>query len=310
MPNLQRSPPDQSNLALETNIPNTSDHYNSDSALHIEKRCDTDFYFNHAKKPKRSMEDLEDTTDPTLSLIMSLFADFKKQQDEKFDNINQTLNTIMSQNQDIRDTVEKLSTRQDELLTKVTSLESENSMMKQRISVLENRLEEQEKNACSTSLEVRNLPKQETENKSTLINIMQTLGTTLGLQTPLKTSEIKNIFRTKNNNVIVADFTTALRRDEYISKFKSYNKHQRESKLPVLDSSSVGASDKDTPRPIYVAESLTKKGRRLYFLAREQVRNKSLYASWTSFGRIFVKESEGSTPTLIVSERDLQNPPV
>lgn len=312
MPNLQRSPPDQTTLSVDINVPSSSDRYSSDSALNVLNQPETERYFNVTKRHKRSIEDLQTDTDgeggsqsdPTLMIIKSLFSDFKEQQDRKFNELNLTLNTIMSQNLEIHSTVEKLNKRQEELLSKVSKLELENSANKSRISVLELKLEQQERTACNTSLELRNLPKQDTENKSTLVNIVQNLGAVLGLETPIQAAEIKNIYRTKQD-AIVADFTTILRKEDFVTKFKHYNKRQKDNKQPRLNSGNINPSETGTPQPIYVSESLTTKTRRVFFLAREHVKNRRLCATWTSFGRVFVKREEDAAPIRVENEEDL-----
>lgn len=280
-------------------------HYSSDSALNVTHQTESgDHDYNVTKRQKRTFDDLGDETNSTLKVIKGLFAEFKEQQDLKFDSLTATLNTIITQNKDIQNTVELLNTRHDELLLKYNNLEQENIEIKQRMTSLETKLEHLEKNACSSTLEVRNLPKQVNENKKTLFGIMQSLGTTIGLDTPLQSCDVKNIYRSKSNS-IVAEFSATLRKEEIITKYRTYNKKQRLEKKPLLNTSNISTLDLGNPLPIFISEFLTSKVRRIFYFAREQVKNKTLIAAWTSFGRVYVRKEDGSPSVRIEDESDL-----
>lgn len=58
-------------------------------------------------------------------------------------------------------------------------------------------------------------------------------------------------------------------------------------------------------RKVFISEQLTMKGRRLFYAARMNVKSKKLAAAWTSFGKVYVRKEEGSTPVRINEESDL-----
>lgn len=297
---VQRSPPGSQQ---ELNTPNISVHYNSDSALNVQNKSDTDeIYFNTTKRQKRTFGDLSLQPMSSMSEIKAMFSEFKEQHDHKYESINTALTTIMTQNLEIQKSVETLTCQHEHLLTKINNLEQENSTYKKRLSYLETKLDLLEKSSYSTTIEIRNLPKQIQETKTYFTDTIKTLGSTLGLETPIQNSEIRNIFRSKSEAIVV-DFTTTLRKESLISKFRQYNKTRRESKEAPLNSQQIkipGAS-----HTIYISEYLTSKARRIFYMARESVKNKKLAAAWTSYGKVFAKKDEGSTPVRIDEESDL-----
>ncbi|CAF4882623.1 unnamed protein product [Pieris macdunnoughi] len=210
----------------------------------------------------------------------------------------------MTQNQEIQKSVENLTSRHDELLQKISDLEEDKDKLKQRVSSLESKLDLLEKSSCCTKIEMRNLPKQENQTKKILIGSILSLGSTIGLDMPVSESEIKNIFRSKNEAIIV-DFTTTSRKEDIITKYKNYNRLQRANKQPLLNTDIFNLPG--APKTIYVSELFTSKAKRLSFVAQEYVRGKKLVATWTSYGKVYVKKEEGSAAFRIEEESDLHN---
>ncbi|CAB3254395.1 unnamed protein product [Arctia plantaginis] len=56
---------------------------------------------------------------------------------------------------------------------------------------------------------------------------------------------------------------------------------------------------------LFISEYLSKQSRKLFYLARTNVKENKLAATWTSFGNIYVKKSEDSLPIRIKSEVEL-----
>lgn len=307
---VQRSPPAQLLSSSANTTTNLGDYYSSDSALNLPHNEVTDDYFNLSKnkRQKRSIEDLnllpEDNADPTLMIIKALFDDFKEQQDLKFESVNNALTTLVTRTEAIKNTVDTLNNRHEEILSKMNTMEQENKVIRQRVEILENKIEQLERYTCSTSIEIRNIPKSDREDKKSLINSLTSLGSTIGLEKPIQMCEIKNIYRLKSDS-IVADLSTTLRKEEIIVKYRAYNKRQREDKKPTLNSSDICALTLGPARPIFVSESLTTKARRVFFVAREHVKSKKITAAWTSYGKVYVKKEEGSPPIRIDHETDI-----
>lgn len=294
---VQRSPPGTLNLLSPAN-PNTI-HYNSDSALNMATTsAQEDNYFNITKRHKRCFDDSVDqaaTCNRDILDMQSLF-------DSRFEMLNNSLLTIMTQNQAIQKSVETMSIKHEQLLTKIDTLERENSEYRNRVLALENKVDMLEKNSRSTLLEIRNLPKQKTENKGVLTSILKTLSSTLDTNKPIEESEIRDVYRNKSNTVIV-EFTTATRKENIIINYKIFNKNKRERKEPPLNSEHLKLSG--APLTIFISESLTSKARHLFYLARENVKAKKLASAWTSYGKVYVRKEEGAPPIHVNEEEEI-----
>ncbi|PZC78074.1 hypothetical protein B5X24_HaOG202609 [Helicoverpa armigera] len=208
---VQRSPPSTQLIKLQS--PNPIIHYNSDSAINEDSTSQHGNYFN-AKRFKRNFGDITPPSSPsspfTNSEIRDLFDDFQAQQDKKFEQLNETLKTITNQNQDIQKSVDALSSQHNDLLLKIKNLGLENKNYRNRLTLIENQLDQQERNIRSTTVQIRNIPKQEGENKNLLTDILFNIGSTLELEPPILESEIRDVSRAKSETLVVDFVTTKL----------------------------------------------------------------------------------------------------
>ncbi|XP_075990156.1 uncharacterized protein LOC142985795 [Anticarsia gemmatalis] len=296
----QRSPPKTLPQLVTLN---TSAHYNSDSAINKVILPETeDNYFNITIK--RTLEDPVQQPQSSLSEIKAMFIELKAQHDNKYELLNNALMTIITQNQDIQKTVVTLTNNHKELLTKITSLEQENKEQKQLISTLEIKLDFIEKSTRSSTLEVRNIPKQDNESKQTLVGVIKHISSKLchGQDTPIRESDTRDIYRSKSATIVVT-FNSTLHMESLITQLKTYNKNKREHKESSLNTGDLQLSGPS--RPIFLSEYLTSKARRIFYVAREHVKNRKLVAAWTVHRKIYIKKCEDSMPVRINEESDL-----
>lgn len=284
--------------------PNSSKQYNSDSELNNPINItQEEQYFNVTKRLKRTLDDSTSQSSINFLEIKSMFADIKEQQEKKFDELSNALLQITTQNQDIQNSISKLTKQYEDLYLEIKVVKEENIEFKQRICALENKLEIQEKRACSTMLEIRNVPIITTGNKKDLTCIITKIGETVGLEPPIIESEIRDIYQ-KKPEVLVVDFSSNQRKEAFLKRFKIYNKSRRDMRESKLQTQQINIAG--PPRPLYMSESLTSKKRRIFYLAREKVRNKVLAATWTAYGSVFIKTDESSSPIRIDEEDQLQ----
>lgn len=296
---VQRSPPRSQPL----DVPVATVHYNSDSALNtVGIKNSDDNYFNSTKRQKRTFGDLTEQPMSSFDELKFMFLEIKTQQDEKFDLLSNSMITIMNQNQEIQKSVVNIGSQYEDLQLKVTNLEQENCQYKKRVLSLEKKLDQLEKNARCTTIEIRNLPKLENESKSTLATAVQNLGKKLGLETVVHELEIKEIYRSKSEALVV-DFTTTKRKESIIATFRKLNKARRSNGEPQLSSEHILLPG--PPRTLFISEYLSSKARRVFYVAREHVKNKNLAAAWTSFGKVYVKKEETAVPVRIEEESEL-----
>lgn len=195
-------------------------------------------------------------------------------------------------------------TQYDGLVTKLETVERDNSNLKSYVKKLEEKIDLLEKDSKSTSIELRNVPITSQENKQSLCSTIKKLGTVIGSSPPILDSEIRDIYRTKAE-VIVVSFTTTSRKEDLVGRYKKYNKDQRQSKQPTLNSEALKIPGQN--KTVYLSEALTSKTRRLFFHTRELVKNRKIAATWTSYGKVYVRREEDQPPVRVNDESDLEN---
>ncbi|XP_045769023.1 uncharacterized protein LOC123869947 [Maniola jurtina] len=259
---------------------------------------------NSAVRSKRRLRDTEDMIMSNKD-FMAVFTKWQSAQDTKYSKLLQSLNELKSQNSDIKKSVEFMSHKYDEMLGRLSFLETERQDYKKSINRLENKIEVLERNARITSVEIRNIPLKQKETKEALSQIALNIGGTLNV--PMQTSDIKNIFRVNTKSTtkpIIADFTTVAMKDKFISCFKKYNQQNTKEKLNTANIKIEGPSKR-----IYISENLTEKTRKLFYQAREFARNNAFTFCWTSFGKVYLRKSEGLPQIIINSEQDFEKIP-
>lgn len=299
---LQRSPPATQRYLQATN---SAMQYHSDPALNTEDRRefdDEDEFCNVSKRQKRSASGLKIQAKTPSSSIQALFDQLHEQQDRKFEMINDALLSIKAQNDQIQSTITALTAQQENFIDKINYLQQENTEYKKRLTYLENKVDFLEKNVRSSTIEIRNVPVQNQESKQGMLKIIQSLGHILNLGTQIQDNEIKDIYRSKSKAIIV-DFTTTLRKENLITNYKSFNKLKREKKETQLNSEHLNLPGIITY--IYISESLSSKTKRILYVARELVKNKTIAAAWTSYGKVFIRKEDGKPPLRIAEESDL-----
>ena len=293
-------------MALQRTPPNTIIS-KSTPQLHESSFSDLDTLETNVsikKRYKRSFEEITDNTNSFTSEIRSMITDFITEQNKKFESITQT-NSIKEQNFEIQKSVDFMSEKYDELISQVAILESENKSSKSRIQELEEKLEVQERNSRSTTVEIRNIPKLDKENKDNLIEIINKVSSIVKQPPFQENLEIREIYRPKTKNeTVVVDFTTTTRKSMFIKHVIAYNKSQKLLHQPTLNTSNLNIQG--PPKTIFISDFLTTKARRLYFLARQQAREQNYYRCWTSFGRVFIQKQEKSPVTRIEEQEDLR----
>lgn len=244
----------------------------------------------------RSSAKRKERDEISRSELIDLFESMKADQDAKFD-------TIVSNFTELRSSLDLMGQKFNEVLGRLEFLEEERQEHSGKIEFLENRVEVLERHIKGTSIEIKNIPQAPKESKEDTKNLV--MQTAEKLNITLDSSEIRDVYRLKlksGTNPIIADFTTVFIRDKFLTSFKRYNKDNQQDKF---NTTSLNISGPSTP--VYVSENLTQKDRRLFYLAREFAKNSGYQFCWTAFGKIFIRETEGSPQIRIFKESDLVN---
>lgn len=217
-----------------------------------------------------------------------------------------SLSEIKKSNSCIEASLTQVILQNVELTKKIELLEQERVKDRQRITLLEDRLEEQQRGCRKTNIEIKNVPKTNSEDKEDLINMVLRLGKSIDCT--INKMDVRDIYRARErkdgqkNTPIVVEFSSTIVKTDILKKCKAYN-FKNKSKLRAKN---LGFT-KNEETPVFVSEQLTVKGSRLFFLARDLAKSKGYKFCWTSYGRVYVRMSENTPIILIKSEEQVQN---
>lgn len=255
---------------------------------HYESAPDLHALANITERKKRKYDD--DEGPDLLDTIKEMFLTSSVEQDKRFN--------------EIKSSIDLISSKYDDFLSKISSLEKENKADKAKIKELEEKLENLERKTRGVGVEIRNLPKQTGETKESLQTEIIKLGKTLNVV--MDVNSIKDIYRTKSqdaSNPVVIDFTTVLMKEKVLKAVKNFNKNkQKGNKL-----NTTHLNPKYQLKPLYVSESLTSKTRKLFYMARQFQASHGFNFCWTSNGIVYLKQHEGSSYVRINDFNDLEN---
>lgn len=302
MPKVQRTPPQTAESVSER----SPTHYGSDSDLNLSSTgtIKHESILNITKRAKRRLTDTPGCSDELLSEFRQMFDKFHSYQETKFETLNSSINTLIEQNNDIQKTVDCMSTQYNDLVSKLETVERDNNNLKSYIKNLETKIDILEKDSKSTTIELRNVPKQSQEDKSSLCSTIKNLGTAIGSKSPIEELEIRDIYRTRTEAIVV-DFTTTARKEDLVQRYRKYNKERRQSNQPPLNTAALKIPGPN--KTLFLSEALTTKARRVYYLTRELVKNRKIVATWTSYGKVFIRKEEGLPPLRVNDESELPN---
>lgn len=265
----------------------------SDSAVH-------NVNVNRMKRKRES--DLSDVKEE----IRDLFASLETEQKSKFYSLQTALTEIKTQNSDIQSSMEILYSKNSEIQKELESLRMERKEHLTYIQELESRLENLERISCSAKVEIRNIPKIDTnEDKISLRNMTLKIGSTLGIC--LEKSDVRDAYRgyakTDKIKPIMVEFTSVIVKDCLMKGLKSFNdKKVNKDKLNTTHLGLAGPAS-----PVYISESLTSKAKRLHYLAREFAKAYGYTFCWISYGKIYLRKAVGLPFVRVDDEAVLNN---
>jgi hypothetical protein len=299
MSRIQRSPPTRHDIphaVSDSDVPNL-----------VDQEVMTPFITQRIKRPRESC--CEDLLEKFKDEMKSMILDMSKNQNDSLAKLVKDVaeikiqnSSIQKSNQEIEKSLQFLSDQFDSVSTRVEALEKERKEHLLHIASLETRVEDIQRTLKSSMVEIRNVPcPSKKESSADLTTIIQnTCGV---LRVEVHANDIKDVYRIKGKSgtsTIVADFTRSTIKQEVIKSAKMYNKQHPNGRL---NSNLIGLPG--NPVPVYISESLTNKGRRLLYLARNFIASANYKYCWTSHGRVFVRRNDDTSHIEIKSEADL-----
>lgn len=240
----------------------------------------------NAKRGKKRKPENDDVS--VTNYIKELFANFSKDQEFRF--------------KELKDSLESISLKHDEFIKRISALEEEKKEDKQKIQYLEERVENLERKVRASCIELRNIPKASGETKNSLCDLVSSVGKVLNID--IRRQELKDIYRIKSKdhvNPIIAEFSTVLQKENFIRAVKEFNRTKNND-----EKFSTWHLNLDCPKsPIFVSESLTPKTQKIFFMARNFKKSFEYMYCWTSHGSVFLRKNENSPQIKINCEADL-----
>ncbi|KAJ0183169.1 hypothetical protein K1T71_001145 [Dendrolimus kikuchii] len=242
---------------------------------------------------REMLDEWKESQNSILNKLVSEVVEIKRQNNE-----------IKNSNQEIEKALEFINAQYEDMKQKVESLEKERNDQKVQIAVLESKLEDMQRVSKASMIEIRNLPIiNKPETKGDLSNIVQNTCKALNLVVPQ--TAIRDVYRLygkTGKGTIIADFNSVMVKNEVLQGLKAYNKIHSNKRLT---SSAIGLPGEDIP--IYISESLSSRGRRLFYLARDFAKTQGYKFCWTNNGRIYLRETTESTHLEIKNEIQLHS---
>lgn len=303
---LRRTPPSSAKL----HVSNTIQSAHSDPELNSQS-TETEYSVNNINFSRRTHRRLDDddtyelsNSDNLLKEISKLFAASDQKHNKKFEQLNSTLVALQAQTSKIDEAITFFSSKYDELLERQVSSERANSALKQQVFDLESKIEDLERQSRASTIEIKNLPQSERENKESLITTICKIGTVI--EQPIELGDIRNIFRTNSHaaspspGTVYVEFSSVIQKENVLKSTRVYNKLHKDSKLSSASIQQPGPS-----RPLYISESLTINGRHVFYLARKLLKEGRIEGCWTNHGRIFIKKTAASNAQCVSAEPEL-----
>lgn len=244
-----------------------------------------------------------ETKEILMEEMKELFSNFTAKQDAKLQSLLDSINGIIKQNNEFRESFAMISEQYEQMKLKLEKVQEERKEELSYIQQLEEKIESLEKSKKSTSIEIRNIPAKKGETKVDLLQVVCAVGK--GLNCQILNSEIRDIYRTNTKSSavkpIIVDFVSVLQKDNLLSSYKNFNKVNKGNRL------STNHLGLQCPQiPIFIAENLTFKTKRLFYLAREFAKVNEFSFCWTAHGKIYLRKKEGMQSLHVKAESDLR----
>lgn len=217
--------------------------------------------------------------------------------DSKINTILSTLKDIHLTSNMVQRTLTFLSEENSILKGRIEQLETQTKRDREQITLLENKLEENQRLERLKG----------SENKKDLVQMVTKLSENLAVK--LERSDIRDIIKTKKQkqerSTIILELTNTLIKTEILKAAKTYNNKNKTNKL---NAGQMGLTAHSTT-PIFLSENLTPLSSRLYFLARNFKEANQYKYCWTSYGKVYLRCDDDSPIVHITREAQLQQLP-
>lgn len=215
----------------------------------------------------------------------------------------QAINDLKQQNAELQKSVSFVSTGYDDIKLQLNQMMDERKSFINQIQSLEQKVESLERHSRSSSFEISNIPKKQTETKADLVNVVVNLGNAVNAH--IQQSDIRDVYRintkSETNKPLVVELSSVILKENIINATKKFNKDHKEDKLNTQTLHLDGPK-----KAVFISESLTFKAKRLFYLARDFAKSNNFTFCWTSFGKVYLRKAEKEKLIKIENESDLK----
>lgn len=240
--------------------------------------------------------------------MKELFQSFTTIQQKELKEITLKLQGIQQSNSNIEGSIALLTSQNEEFRKKIDDLEVKSKKDREYIVLLEDKVEDLQRQSRKNCVEIKNVPKKTHEDRDDLINMVLCLSKTVDVK--MEARDINDVFRLKgrkegdktSTSTIIVELNSFISKNNLLKKTKAFNIKTKNK----LQAKHLGhTTNEDTP--VFISEQLTQKGARLHFLARDLVKSKKFKYCWTSFGRVLVRKDDTSRVIVINNESQVHH---
>ncbi|XP_046684417.1 uncharacterized protein LOC124370167 [Homalodisca vitripennis] len=232
----------------------------------------------------------------TYDDIYSLVTDLRKDLKGIKTNLGKSINTAFEEIKETKSLVSKQNEEMAALLELVNKLTAENSELKNRVSMLESRIEDSEQYSRRDTIEIHGVPVEKVEQ---VLEVVKSVGKALDLT--IENSMVSACHRLRSRDGtdkppgIIVKMTRRIDAESLL---------QRRRVKRNFSTHHIGLTASPA-QPIYINESLCPGRRRLLNAARVVKGEKQYTYLWIRGGKILMRKAEKAPVKVITSQADL-----
>lgn len=253
---------------------------------------------------RQMMTDMISKQNDRLERLENHIKSLKSQGENDTKDIKSRVDQVQSTNIHIENSLDFLTHQIQLYDNKITTLDTQNKLIAKQVSQLDDKIENMERFSLKTTIEIRNVPKKPKETKDNLLQVLQTLATSL--QITIQNHELRDMYRLPAKpelptSTIVVEFSNTWSKAHLLNAIKLFKKNKSDQ----LNSKHLGFDGQALP--IYISERLTAKAKRLHFLAREFAKSENYAHCWVTNSKIFIRKRDGAPYIIIKNEEHLHS---
>lgn len=242
---------------------------------------------------KKGAKEESDSSD--IATVIEMLKEAKKERERLEGDFNKSFNFVHQKIDDQKVMLENYCAKVDKYIEIIERVMQENIQLKDRVALLEKRLDDSEQVSRSNILEIQGIPPVPNEN---VLEIIKKVGSALDVQIGDEMVDTcyrvrKKDLTSKQTATIVVKFVRKAIKDEVM--------RMRRVKR-TFSTRHLGLAD-DTP--VYINESLSSGRRRLFAKARELKKSRGFKYLWIRDGKILMRKKENDPVIHINSVDDI-----